>query len=144
MTIQFKTAYGPRKRVIFTTEGKSLTKQSHRDECDVNVILRRFQVTGAAEHLNKYQGEYATFGAFDFHQAMNVVVEAEEMFMSLPSSVRKRFDNDPGAFLDFATKPENLGELQEMGLAPPPSLPPQEPAEPPPAAPPAEPGPEGA
>jgi hypothetical protein len=39
------------------------------------------------------------------------------MFMSLPAKIRSRFQNDPGAFLDFVQNPENRDEMIELGLA---------------------------
>ena len=35
----------------------------------------------------------------------------------MPLEVRKRFNYDPSAFLEFAENPNNLDELVSMGLA---------------------------
>jgi len=37
--------------------------------------------------------------------------------MALDARTRERFDNDPGAFVDFCLDPSNLEELRKMGLA---------------------------
>jgi phage internal scaffolding protein len=42
---------------------------------------------------------------------------AEESFYRLPSKVRMKFDNDPLDFIDFASNPDNLDEMRELGLA---------------------------
>ena len=34
------------------------TRQSMRDECDINAIMRKYIKTGAIDHVNKYSGEY--------------------------------------------------------------------------------------
>ena len=47
----------------------------------------------------------------------NRMIEAKNNFDSLPLEVRKRFNYDPSAFLDFVDNPENLDELVAMGLA---------------------------
>ena len=115
--MEFVTAYGPKSKVRKDFKEPSMTKQSFKKEADVNVIISRFQKTGAVEHLNRYQGQYADLQAIDYHQAMNAVLAAQEMFETVPSSVRKQFGNDPQAFLDYATDPANLDKMREWGLA---------------------------
>lgn len=95
----------------------SKTIQSGKDDADINVIVRRFGVTGQMPQqvrMPQY-GDYT--GISDFQSAMNVVRAAEEQFMTLPAAVRSRFGNDPQAFLEFCTNPDNIGELRKMGLA---------------------------
>lgn len=97
--------------------GESMTKQSFKDECDVNLIMKRYQKTGVLPMVSNRQPRYEDFGTgLDFHEAMQHVVAAQEMFNSLPSSVRSRFGNDAGAFLDFVQNPENVEEMRKMGL----------------------------
>jgi len=119
MSTPFKTAYGKRVPVRFETTGYSLTDQSMAPECDINKIMLRWQKTGVLEHRNTFEGQYGDFINVpqDYHSAMNQVIEAEEMFSSLPAKLRKRFGNDPGAYLDFVADPENASELVKMGLA---------------------------
>lgn len=102
---------------------KTMTKQAHKDECDVNVILRKFQRSGSMEHLRVHEGQYGEFAAIDFHEAMETVRQAEEMFLSIPANIRKEFQNDPGVFLEFANDPANLDKLRELGLAYPEAVP---------------------
>jgi hypothetical protein len=45
------------------------------------------------------------------------MIEAKNNFDNLPLEVRKRFNYDPAAFLEFADNLENLDELVAMGLA---------------------------
>lgn len=109
-----------RERVSFSTTGESLTHQSMAPECDINRIMAKWQKTGVIEHANTYQGQYGDFAETPTYQeAMNVVIESQEMFMTLPSSVRRQFDNDPGQFLAFAVDPQNGEKMIEMGLATP-------------------------
>lgn len=123
---EFRTAYGEKLKVSIGDFEKTRTKQSMQAECDVNNIIKKFQVTGMLEHRNKYEGEYGEFEAIDFHEAMNIVAAAKEMFSSVPSDVRKRFNNDPGEFINFAADKANQEEIYKLGLA---ERPPQEPAE---------------
>ncbi len=107
----------------------SLAKQSFKQECDINNIMRKFQKTGLVDHLNTHNGEYGNFiHTADYHSSLNQILEAEEMFATIPSSIRKKFDNDPSLFLDFVQDPENIPEMIEMGLANP--APPEAPTDP--------------
>lgn len=115
---QFRTAYGPKEKVKLET-GEGLTKQASKDECDINVIVRKFNKTGIITHVREVQGEYLDVQSIDFQTAMNMVATANNLFAELPAHIRKEFRNDPAAFVDYATKPENLDGMREMGLAPP-------------------------
>lgn len=92
------------------------TKQSHKDECDVNQIMARFQRTGAITHFNKFSPHYEDMTGFDYTEAMQQVAEAQSMFNELPSSLRDRFQHDPANFLDFVQDPANGPEARELGL----------------------------
>ncbi len=109
--------------------GKGRTKQSHRDECDINQIMKRFEKSGMIEHTNNYQGNYGDFTRIpeSYQAALELVREADEMFLTLPAKVRLSFNNDPGHFLGFVQNPENIDEMRELGL-----LPPERPPETPP------------
>lgn len=107
-------------RVQVPDTGPSRTKQSFSEECDINNIMKKFEKTGIIDHARKYEGNYGDFtGAVDYHTAMNIVREADEMFQSIPATIRKRFDNDPQKFLEYVDNPENEDEMREMGLLPP-------------------------
>lgn len=98
----------------------SMTKQSHRDECDINNILKQFKKTGIVRHISARaaQGAYQDLpDPIDFQDALHMVMQAEQAFEDLPSVVRSRFNNDPAAFLAFTSDPANAAELVELGLA---------------------------
>lgn len=98
-------------------ETPSLTKQSFRDECDINTIVQRFGLTGELPTGVRMP----TYGDFedlpDYHQAMNAIRAADEAFYAMPADVRARFNNSPGAFVDFCSKQENHAEAVKLGLA---------------------------
>lgn len=98
-------------------EDVSLTKQSSKDDCDINNILAKYQRTGLLEFVNERQPQYADFSGFDFHGSMQVVAKANEMFSDLPATVRKRFNNEPSEFLAFVDDPNNFDEAVKLGLA---------------------------
>lgn len=114
--------YFPHKRVFAPISGDSLTKQAHKDETDINHILRKAEKGLLVTHLNQHQGNYGNFiDAQDYHTSLNLIHEATDAFMSIPADVRAKFSNDPQEFLEFAQDPENIDAMREMGLAPPPT-----------------------
>ena len=100
-----------RKRVAKKHVGKSMTKQNHRDECDVNMILAKFQKTGAMTHVNDNQPQYVEHTGMDFKEAMDVVSSSQELFDGLPSDIRTHFRNDPSEFLDYVNDPKNASDV---------------------------------
>lgn len=114
----FITAYGPKKRALLhfpPTEGR--TKQSHKDECDINRIMARSMLNGGViDFVNKYEMQYADVTAVDYQEAMNQVALAQSMFHDLPSQIRNRFENRPELFLDFVQNPANKAEAHALGL----------------------------
>ncbi len=100
------------------TCGPTMAKQSFKEECDINTILKKYEKTGLIDHVSKYNGQYADVTeAVDYQTALNTVMAGEAAFMSLPASIRTSFGNDPHEFLEFAQDPENQEALVEMGLA---------------------------
>jgi phage internal scaffolding protein len=104
----------------FATIGDiSMTQQHMKDECDINNIMAKYQKTGLITHVAKYQGIYDDFTVMpDFKTAMDTMMDAQEMFLSLPSDIREKFDNDAGAFVEFATDSRNYDEMVDLGLVP--------------------------
>lgn len=117
MSEKWSEDFAPRLRVDCGSETR--TKQAFKDECDINVIMRRYVKTGVVSHGVLEPGSYGFAPSFSFHDAMNSIRAAEEAFADLPAAVRKRFRNDPGEFLEFAENPENLEEMRKLGLAEP-------------------------
>lgn len=117
LTLKFKSAYSPSSSVTLDLSGRSATKQNFKAECDINTIMAKYLKTGLIEHNMSVDGQYGDFlSEHDYHSAMNAVLAADEAFASLPSNIRNRFENDPGAFLDFTQNPDNLPEMAKMGL----------------------------
>lgn len=112
--IPFRTAYGPSRRVGKVCEGVSLTKQSFKDECDINLKVKRFQRAGMLPPAP--EPRYADVSGLDFQAAQFAVTSVVSFFKSLPAELRKRFDNDPSKMAAFAADPANAAEAAELGL----------------------------
>lgn len=99
------------------SSGECLVEQSDFEKCDINHIIERYVRTGVLESVQRTNGFYGDFSDItDFHSAHLMVEQANESFMTLPATVRERFQNDPGQFLDFVCNPDNEQEMAEMGL----------------------------
>lgn len=94
----------------------SLAQQHMRDECDINVIVERFGVTGElpAAPLEPTYGDFT--GVSDYHSALNAIRASDEAFMALPAKLRAKFDHDPNALLEFLQNETNRDEAIELGL----------------------------
>ena len=99
----------------------SLTKQSFKEECDINHIMNKYQQTGHLTDPN-IKGRNPQFGDFtknlNIHDANQLIIEAKSNFFTLPSSIRKRFKNNPLEFMRFFDDPTNKTEAIELGLIP--------------------------
>lgn len=123
--MEFKTPYdGKRHRVSLSfldEEGEQktgLTEQHHKKDCDINHILRTYDKTGLITHVNTAQAHYGDFTIVnEYQESLNLVMAAQEDFLAMPADIRKKFDNDPGQFMEFVTNPDNLDEMRELGLA---------------------------
>lgn len=108
-----------RERVTAEQSGEILTEQSHKDQCNINMIVARARRTGMAPGQAK-PPQFMDCPAIDYHQAMNVVTKGEQAFMQLPASVRRMYRNDPGMLLEAIRQSgkdsELRQELEELGV----------------------------
>lgn len=117
--MQFATAYSkkPKNYGISFPKEEGRTKQAHKDESDINNIMRKFTKTGIIEHSNNHSADYGFATSDDLHSSLLIVKKAEQMFAALPSAARNKFKNDPGEFLDFVQNEENKDKLFDLGLS---------------------------
>lgn len=101
----------------FVNVGESETVQSEKESADINLIVKRFGVTGLIPESVRTPLLEDFDAVVDFRTAMNVAREATESFMQLDAVTRKRFGNDPQAFLEFCSDVKNIDEMRKIGLA---------------------------
>lgn len=107
------------RRVSIQTVGKSMTKQSFKDQCDINLIMKKHLAGDVVTHVNHIQGDYSEYpSGVDFLEAMNIVIDSSERFNELPSAIRDRFNNSPADFYDFVKDENNIDEMRDLGLIP--------------------------
>lgn len=123
MSNSFFTRYSPPPSPSVEIKGESRTRQEFAAESDINRLVERFRDTGSfydplttakAGKLQPFFGDFTEVP--DYQSALNIVIEAENSFASLPSKVRDRFDNDPQKLIDFVSDEKNREEAIELGL----------------------------
>lgn len=104
-------------RVQKTFHLPSKTKQSFKDECNINNIMSKYMKDGLLEHVNEHKGQYTDLPEFeDYHDALNQIQHAQDSFASLTAHIRGSFNNDPAEFLEFILDPDNKDEIVSLGL----------------------------
>lgn len=112
----FVSAYMPKRRLSIAFPERGMTKQSFKAECDINNIVNKYASTGVLTHVNEGTPSYGDFSPVDFLDSMNLVISAQAAFDGLPSSLRRRFGNDPYELLSFLANDENREEAIKLGL----------------------------
>lgn len=93
----------------------SLTVQSFERDANLNNLVAKFGIKGVPVHpMPLRYGDFSD--APDLREALEIMREAKESFMSLPATVRRRFDNDPAELYAFLQDPSNLDEALRLGL----------------------------
>jgi phage internal scaffolding protein len=97
-------------------EEPTLAQQHFKEECDINTILQKFNITGILPEapLSPRYGDFTGIG--DYHTALNRVIAAQEEFEGLPAPIRARFDNDPAKLIEFLDDEANRSEAEDLGL----------------------------
>lgn len=101
-----------------TDDNPGRTKQEFIDDCDINKIVERFTRTGQLpppRGVLQY-GDFSEVGSY--HEAHIAIQHANDTFQEMPSAIRTRFHNDPGAFLKFLSNEDNREEAETLGLIP--------------------------
>ena len=116
---EFYTPYkNPKKVEPFNTVGESMTQEQFAEESEINNIIRSHDRNGVIEHINKGNAIYGDFSNItDFSEALDQIREAQNEFQQIPSEIREKFQNDAGQFFKFASNPDNIQELRDLGLA---------------------------
>lgn len=104
-------------RVQLVCDDPSLTHQSFKAECDIRNIMKKYKKTGVLTHVTSMNAQYLDASVVpDYQEALNLIISAQDTFDSLPSELRKRFNNDPAEFLSFTSNSDNRLEMAKLGL----------------------------
>lgn len=103
------------RRVAIKTEGGTKTEKGHAGSTNINQIMARYRRTGLVpQKTNLAYGDFT--GSDDYRDCLDRIIQAENAFNSLPSQIRKRFDNDPAKLISFLANEDNREEAQRLGL----------------------------
>lgn len=98
-----------------TISGKSRAQQHHKDEVNINTIVKRYLPSGSLPSHGK-QPMYGDFTSIDYMSMLNAVSDIDSTFRQLPARVRGQFRNDPYQLLRFVENPQNEKEARRLGL----------------------------
>ncbi len=103
-------AYSEKRK--YTLHGK--TKQSQKDETDINKLVTRAARSDTLSHLAEHQGQYGDFSDYDFEAHVTKIAEGQTIFENLPAETKREFQQSPQKFFAYVTNPANLGRLPEL------------------------------
>jgi len=127
-----------RKISLSFTQSEGRTEQAHADDCEIHRIMEKYNKTGLITHQKAYAGSYMNMAeAPDFAAAQQMIAAANQMFETVPATIRAKFQNRPEKFVEFMQDEANREEMASLGL-PTDHLPAKEPDPPPTPTPPAE------
>jgi len=90
------------------------TQQCFKDQCSMKQIIQKAKKFGLPQPTNK--GFFGDFSGIDFQGMQNLMCQANEGFMALHPSIRRRFHNNPQELIDFIDNDENRAEAEKLGL----------------------------
>lgn len=112
-----RSFYVPHARVTLYTGDTLVTKQSHKDECDIHRILKQYRRTGIITHVQSARPTYGDLpDVQDYQTSMNTIIEAQDAFSALPAAVRDHWKNDPALFLAAFSDDKQRDKLVEFGF----------------------------
>lgn len=113
-----------RKRVYQPHEGvrPSQVQQSAAKAADIKNIVS-MHMKGPGRHGQPIgdpnatrQPRYMHVPSASYHEMLNQVTDIQSDFMTLPSSIRRKFNHNPYQLLRFLEVPENRSKALDMGL----------------------------
>jgi len=96
------------------------TKQSFKDDTDINKLLARAAQGDTITHLAKHGAIYGDFSDIDDLLTANARLQrGQKIFDELPGEVKREFNQSPAAFYKFVNDPANADQLERVvpGLA---------------------------
>lgn len=97
---------------------RSRTRQSEKDNCDINKIMERFNRTGQLPQMRTTPPQYGDARIVDYQTAQQIIKDAKSAFNELPAKVRQEFGHDPQNYLQALsdTSKDNVQKLLKLGI----------------------------
>lgn len=110
-----------REHSINLGKGPGRTRQDQKDSCDINIIMKRYTKQGVLPRLNAKTPVYDDFTTtLSYHESLEHIRRADDLFMELPAEIRAMCENDPALLIPFVEGGEHIDELIEYGVMDPP------------------------
>lgn len=93
-----------------------VTEQSHKNQCDVNNIIKKYNKNGLISHVSSMKAEFGDVPLVDYKEMQDRLVKMQGEFNKLPVEVRKRFGNSPFNLISFMEDGNNREEAVKLGL----------------------------
>lgn len=105
-------------------EKPSMTQQHFKDECDINNILAAYHIkarsmgVSVSELIPKLGSEqFADVSNLDdYLTAQNRIAQVNQIFESLPSEVRRSYNDDPRNFVAALGDSNNYAKFADLGI----------------------------
>lgn len=98
--------------------GETLTEQAHKDACDLNHIIKKYDRKGVMrlqQQVTVDEEALLDLVGFDYQTAEQNLARVRSEFEMLPSEVRFKFRNDPGEYLKYLSRPQKAAdEVKEI------------------------------
>lgn len=91
-------------------------KQEFKDDSDINFLLRNLKMEGVLDRVDVSRWQAGSLEQLTLQEALNIQIEATDLFEQLPSKVRKEFDNNPIKFVQGVESGKYKDLLDENGL----------------------------
>ena len=108
--ITYGASYDEDGRIVLEEKGRENLYdyiQSHRDSCDIHVLLKRY-ANGEVDVLSQVQGSYGDFTEMPktYAELLNRINEGETFFNSLPVETRAKFGHSFTQFMASLDSPD--------------------------------------
>lgn len=108
--ILYGASYDEDGRIVLEEKGRENLYdyiQSHRDSCDIHVLLKRY-ANGEVDVLSQVQGSYGDFTEMPktYAELLNKINEGETFFNSLPVETRAKFGHSFTQFMASLDSPD--------------------------------------
>lgn len=113
-----RSAYDGNRVKVGLACGKGRTKQSFKDESNINFIMAKYAKTGVLPQARQDQlGQFLDLpDQIDLHTALQFMDVGSEAFEKLPAQLRKTFNNSPVEFLEALQSADHRDMLIEFGI----------------------------
>lgn len=103
-----------------TNARPSTVQQHHAASSDINAIMARHAGNAPGVPVGNPSAtrmpRFEALSSQSYHEMLNRVTDIRSKFATLPSRLRRRFNNDPYQMFRFLEAPENRFEAVKLGL----------------------------